>query len=98
MHPAMKIPAVVAATLALASCASREQIAERMAQRYDIPMEAALYVEDRCPIDQFSLARTLNGCRRVAARRWNEENPQRQISTALDIDSGGGAVFFFAPR
>ena len=90
--------AILAAAAALSGCASREQIADRMAQRYDIPVEAALYVGDRCPIEQFSLVASLNGCRRRAARTWNEEHPQQQISTALDLDQSGGAFFFVPVR
>ncbi len=90
--------AVLVAALCVAACANREQLADRMAQRYDIPVEAALYVGDRCPPEQFSLAASLNGCRRRAARTWNEEHPQQQISTALDIDQGGGAFFFVPVR
>lgn len=90
--------AALAAALAISGCASREHVADRMAQRYDIPTEAALYVGDVCPLDQFSLAASVNGCRRRAARQWNEAHPQQQISTALDMDSSGGSAFFVPVR
>lgn len=94
----MRTPfALAVALLAVSGCASREQTAGRMAERYDIPTEAALFIGDRCPPNDLMFVARVNACRRVAARQWNEDHPDRVINTALDMDSGGGAMFFFVP-